>query len=137
MGVLAEETQKTIDMHLHLVSNTNPNHEFAFAGLKIRVDVGTTPPSLLDVQVRCHKCLEPSFSPLELDESYPVLTNAFLIEGGDGYSILKETLTSRLPYGTDPLNLIVFCVLFIRNGPGRLWSSLAPEQNSFTSLILY
>ena len=46
---------------------------------------------------------------------YAVLTSNFLIEGGDGFAVLRDNLISRLPYGnyhlhTSTLLHLVFVV---------------------------
>ena len=40
--------------------------------------------------VRCQKCLVPSYSELKNHQIYPLLLPSFLIDGGDGYSMFTE-----------------------------------------------
>ena len=51
------------------------------------------------VQVVCTECDVPAFSPLQSEKVYNVITSSFLIEGGDGYAMIKENMIERLSYG--------------------------------------
>ena len=49
--------------------------------------------------VRCRRCRIPVYEPIRLHDIYQVATYAFLIEGGDGYSVIKENAINRINYG--------------------------------------
>ena len=45
--------------------------------------------------VRCHDCVLPQFERLDEAKVYPVVTNSFLVGGGDKFDILVEKTISR------------------------------------------
>ena len=50
---------------------------------------------VVSVDARCLECLVPAYSPLDKDRVYSIMTNAFLIEGGDGYTMLRDEQLTR------------------------------------------
>ena len=80
-------------------------------GLRVQYDVSTSPHTVVDVQVRCSACVSPSYAKLEPERVYAVLTSNFLIDGGDGFEVLRDNVISRLPYGM--MSSFSTCVLFI------------------------
>jgi 5'-nucleotidase len=46
----------------------------------------------------------PSFSPLEDEKVYQIVAPTYLIEGGDGYDMIKPNLVSRHINGKKSLN---------------------------------
>ena len=53
-----------------------------------------------ELMVRCRTCRVPTYEPLRLNDTYQLATYNYLIEGGDGYSTLKENIINRTNYGT-------------------------------------
>ena len=54
---------------------------------------------VVELMVRCRRCRVPTYEPVRLDDIYQVATYSFLIEGGDGYSVIKENLIDHTNYG--------------------------------------
>ncbi|XP_064630931.1 snake venom 5'-nucleotidase-like [Lineus longissimus] len=50
---------------------------------------------VVSVKARCGDCEMPSFSPLEDEKVYQLVAPTFIIEGGDGYGMIKPNLISR------------------------------------------
>ncbi|XP_013420463.1 5'-nucleotidase-like [Lingula anatina] len=57
---------------------------------------------VVSIDVRCADCTVPEFQPLVKTKSYDVVTNTFLMGGGDAYDVLKENIL--YPYGIDSLD---------------------------------
>ena len=47
---------------------------------------------MISVEVRCLRCQIPTYSPLEDDMEYTVLTISYLLGGGDGYDMFKDNI---------------------------------------------
>ncbi|KAL3881154.1 hypothetical protein ACJMK2_027612 [Sinanodonta woodiana] len=78
---------------------TNPPAAFPqVSGLRVVYDFQKPKGSrLVSVYARCHKCEDLEYSPLNDNSNYSVLTSAYLVKGGDGYtSFLKNTEHVRL-----------------------------------------
>ena len=72
----------------------------ASVGLKVLYDIrNSSSPRVVDVQVRCAACSIPKYSKLDLDSVYAVLTSEYMINGGDGFTMLRDNLISRRRYG--------------------------------------
>jgi len=48
---------------------------------------------------RCGRCRIPTYEPVQSDRVYQVAMTAFLIEGGDGYSVFTTNIIERRNYG--------------------------------------
>ena len=69
---------------------------FVFLGLRVRYDLSQPVGSRVDsVLVRCLECLIPTYSTLNYNQIYTVLTSAFLLGGGDGYTMFTEEILSQ------------------------------------------
>ncbi|CAH1233389.1 NT5E [Branchiostoma lanceolatum] len=51
------------------------------------------------LEARCSECMVPQFEPVEKQKRYKVLTSNFIADGGDGYTMIKESTLSRDPIG--------------------------------------
>ena len=62
---------------------------------------------VIELMARCRRCRVPIYELVQLDQIYHVAMTAFLIEGGDGYSVIKDNYIERSNYGkkndTSPL----------------------------------
>ena len=87
------------------IIHLNPSVFLLYTGIRVQYDVNTSSPYVVDVQLRCAACTVPTYSKLDPDRIYSVLTSNFLIEGGDGYSMILPNLISRLPYGMTILGI--------------------------------
>ena len=69
------------------------------AGLKVTFDL--TKPNgrrVVKVMVKdCYKCC--SYKNLEMEKIYDVVTQVYLVDGGDGYAILRNFKNSSIPIG--------------------------------------
>ncbi len=64
-----------------------------FTGVKVIYDLSRPVGSrVVDAQVRCSQCLVPVYEPLQQNALYNVLTNSFILDGGDGYHMFKDSL---------------------------------------------
>ncbi len=52
-----------------------------------------------EVRVRCSDCRVPRYSKLDLNQTYPILTSTFIINGGDGYAMIPGNVIARTDYG--------------------------------------
>ena len=60
------------------------------SGLKIIYDLEKpVGKRIISVRARCGHCLEPAFHPVNPDQMYPLIAPAYMLNGGDGYSMLK------------------------------------------------
>ena len=53
------------------------------------------------VHIRCTRCDVPRFEELLPNESYSIFTTTFIINGGDGYSMVAKHARNIVPYGED------------------------------------
>ena len=62
---------------------------------------------VIELMAQCRRCRVPIYELVQLDQIYHVAMTAFLIEGGDGYSVIKDNYIERSNYGkkndTSPL----------------------------------
>ncbi|XP_065367554.1 protein 5NUC-like [Calliphora vicina] len=56
-------------------------------------DIGSR---VVSADVRCSECKVPAYEPLQLDKSYNVIVQKFLIDGGDGHTFVENNNTQRL-----------------------------------------
>ncbi|EZA61540.1 apyrase isoform X2 [Ooceraea biroi] len=63
----------------------------AWSGLKITYNVANKTRTAADVKIRCQTCEYPKYEDLLHDEWYRVVVPSFLITGGDGYYIFKNS----------------------------------------------
>ncbi|CAH0678029.1 unnamed protein product [Spodoptera exigua] len=56
---------------------------------------------VVDVQVRCIECDVPRYEPLKLDQYYKVVSQSFMANGGDGYSMISENRKNIEVLGVD------------------------------------
>ena len=87
----------------HAVAQYNtlraPGQFLQMSGLKVEYDFKMQPGHrVLNVQVLCGKCEIPKYSPINVSETYYILTNAFLSMGGDGFSIFNDLVSTNLNY---------------------------------------
>ena len=64
------------------------------------------------VMVRCSNCTVPTFEPLNENALYGVVTNAFIMGGGDGYGVLRDHAIAKLEYSKSTyhfINLMIHC----------------------------
>lgn len=60
-----------------------------------------------EVLIRCSQCSIPKYEPLDMDATYQLVTNTFLIGGGDGYEVLSTHAKDFIPYG-----MILYIITF-------------------------
>ncbi|XP_062541986.1 apyrase [Armigeres subalbatus] len=86
LGVLEYSVEKSYDD-----DKFNGANMVQISGLKVVYNV-TNPigERVLSVDVLCYDCMVPSYSPLNPFKYYRVITNSFLVGGGDGFTILTE-----------------------------------------------
>lgn len=72
-------------------------HLLQVSGLKIVADVRKEiGHRLLSVDVLCRECDIPEYSPLNKTEFYRIIATSFLIQGGDGFEILRDKNTNHV-----------------------------------------
>ena len=54
---------------------------------------------VVDLQVLCTKCRVPEYVPIEDSTSYQFIAPAFIVSGGDGYSMIKKHMTKHHIFG--------------------------------------
>nr|XP_033793675.1 5'-nucleotidase isoform X2 [Geotrypetes seraphini] len=60
-------------------------------GIQIVYDLSQNPGDrVVKVDVLCTECRVPSYVPLEMDKDYKVILPSFIVNGGDGYTVLKN-----------------------------------------------
>ncbi|XP_063896930.1 apyrase [Helicoverpa armigera] len=81
---------------------TPGRHMLQVAGLRAVFD-GSLPVNsrVLNVTVRCIECDVPRYEPLELDKYYKVVSQNFLGEGGDGFTMIAENRKNIEVLGVD------------------------------------
>lgn len=60
---------------------------------------------------RCGRCRIPTYEPVQSDRVYQVAMTAFLIEGGDGYSVFTTNIIERRNYGT--INIHLYIIIWV------------------------
>ena len=80
---------------------------FIYLGLRVTYDLSQPVGSrVVSVMVRCLECLIPTYSTLKYNHIYTVLTSAFLLGGGDGYTMFTEEILSQERFS-------MYCSLFV------------------------
>ncbi|XP_033741400.1 snake venom 5'-nucleotidase-like [Pecten maximus] len=79
----------------HSVENYDPIDKpgalLQMSGLLVKYDLGQPKGQrVVSVEARCRRCNIPEYSPLIDTEVYRVVAQAFIIKGGDGYSVLQD-----------------------------------------------
>ena len=46
----------------------------------------------MSLSMLCTECRVPKYEPLDPERTYTVVTNSYMVGGGDGYSMIKEEL---------------------------------------------
>ena len=92
---------KMMENSVHDHNETVPHGRFLqISGM--RVVINRKKPKfqrVVSIDVRCSRCEIPTYSPIDLDESYMVVTNNFLVQGGDGYTMIREEMEEHYPLG--------------------------------------
>lgn len=86
LGVLEYSVEKSWDE-----DKFNGANMLQVSGLRVAYNV-TKPigERVQSVEVRCYDCMVPSYSPLKPLKYYRVITNSFLVGGGDGFHIFSQ-----------------------------------------------
>ncbi|OWF50209.1 5'-nucleotidase-like [Mizuhopecten yessoensis] len=79
----------------HSVENYSPIDKpgafLQMSGLLVKYDLSKPKGHrVVSVEARCQECLIPAYSPLDDTDVYRVVAQAFIIKGGDGYSVLQD-----------------------------------------------
>lgn len=141
-----------LQMLEHSVSEYDLSGEFEkggflqLSGLRVTYDV-TAPPGrrVVSARARCGNCSVPAYHDVDHRATYGVVTNNFLVDGGDGFSMLKDSpslaLADITPYSAMAEYLRAHRVVF-PTVEGRItfvqrWPSSAapPAPAAHTSLI--
>ncbi len=61
---------------------------------------------VVEAKIRCAQCEVPRFEPLAPETEYDILTNDYLIQGGDGYDMLEEEVLELVWFGKDAICFI-------------------------------
>ena len=70
-------------------------------GIQVTVDLNRPEGDrVIELMARCRRCRVPAYETVQLDQVYQVAMSAFLIEGGDGYSVITKNVIERSNYGT-------------------------------------
>ena len=71
-----------------------------FPGLRVVYNLKKKPGSrVVSVEAVCSSCTVPSYSPLELEEKHLVVTNNYMVQGGDGFTVIKNEKLQHFPLG--------------------------------------
>ena len=69
-------------------------------GLKVTFDLSQPDGSrVAEIWASCTECDFPEYRPVEANKSYAILTNGYLLAGGDGFAVLRDNIQRRLPLG--------------------------------------
>lgn len=86
LGVLEYAVEKSWDE-----DKFNGANMLQVSGLKVEFNVSKPiGERVLSVEARCHDCMVPSYSPLNPFKYYRVITNSFIVGGGDGFHIFPQ-----------------------------------------------
>lgn len=66
---------------------------------------------VIELMARCGRCRIPTYEPVQSDRVYQVAMTAFLIEGGDGYSVFTTNIIERRNYGT--INIHLYIIIWV------------------------
>eukprot|EP00127_Corallochytrium_limacisporum_P006029 Clim_evm18s216 gene=Clim_evmTU18s216 len=69
-----------------------PGRFFQVSGLRVIYDSSRPEgePRLISLEARCGNCLSPSYSPVDDDQMYDVVTTNFIADGGDGFEMFER-----------------------------------------------
>ncbi|XP_013418359.1 5'-nucleotidase-like [Lingula anatina] len=89
--------------HSVSLQESNTGRFLQVSGLRVVYDLSKpVGRRVVSIDVRCADCTVPEFQPLVKTKSYDVVTNTYLLEGGDGFSIFKDNILYR--YGIEDLD---------------------------------
>lgn len=96
----------------HSVNDYNPQKKHGkflqYSGIKVTYDLSKpNGERVVEVLVRCSKCLMPKYEPLEKDKAYSLSTSDFLIEGGDGYTMIKKKMKRHIMTGNQDIQVLL------------------------------
>ncbi|XP_029640954.1 5'-nucleotidase-like [Octopus sinensis] len=78
------------------------------SGIKVIYDLSKpNGQRIVSVKVRCAKCLVPTYENLHLKKIYKIGLSDFLINGGDGYSMIKNNIKHRIITGMDQSEILI------------------------------
>ena len=61
------------------------------AGFQVEIDLSKSPNNRVkSINILCTGCRVPRYEPLEDDAAYKVVMPSYLVDGGDGYTMIKE-----------------------------------------------
>ncbi|XP_071051962.1 5'-nucleotidase-like [Onthophagus taurus] len=84
----------------HSMKGIGSNAFLQVSGLKVVYNEITSPPEM-EVLVRCAECEVPSYQLLNVSKIYDVVTTKYLVEGGDGYTMIPK---KKITYSTEIIN---------------------------------
>jgi 5'-nucleotidase len=95
--VLVELPGSTIRRALEQgVSNLSSKKVMQHSGIKVVYDLNRQPyDRIIELKVLCQKCPIPKYEPLVDSKMYKVSLTNYIADGGDGWSMFPETITSR------------------------------------------
>ncbi|KAL3883277.1 hypothetical protein ACJMK2_029560 [Sinanodonta woodiana] len=104
----------------HAVVNYDPqNRPGAFlqmSGLHVTYDLGSPKGQrVVSVEVRCLACEAPSYSPLDDNTVYNILIPDFVINGGDGYTMIKETMIQHIPLNSLDIDVFLHYLMHFKS----------------------
>ncbi|XP_071998115.1 5'-nucleotidase [Engystomops pustulosus] len=120
-------------------------------GIRVLYNLDNKPGErVVTLQVICTKCRVPKYIPVQMDEVYKVVLPAFLAEGGDGYTMLKN---ESLKHDSGDLDVSVVGnyiakmlrvypavegrIQFSKDDSGHSSSNIIQMNFSFVSLIAF
>ncbi|XP_071831376.1 5'-nucleotidase-like [Apostichopus japonicus] len=73
-----------------------PGFFLQYSGLRVTYDVSRPAGNrVASVDVLCSYCPIPFYEPLDLENVYKIVVQSYLIEGGDGYTMIAENMISH------------------------------------------
>ena len=99
------------------ISNCQPNLNIVFtyiSGVRVVYNLKKERSNrVVSVEVRCSSCDIPEYSLLDLEEYYMVVTNNYMVGGGDGFNMISKEMLQHFPMGKVMISYLNYLSILI------------------------
>ncbi|KAM7375931.1 hypothetical protein PAMP_005692 [Pampus punctatissimus] len=97
--------KKAFEHSIHRYGNMSGEF-LQVSGIHVEYDISKpVNQRVVSVSVLCTKCRVPKYEPLDLEETYTVVMPSYIVDGGDGFTMIKNEF---LKHDTGDMDILVF-----------------------------
>ncbi|KAI4464147.1 nucleotidase-related [Holotrichia oblita] len=91
VDMLGKDLLATLELGARSDGETSRGEFLQVSGLKVVYDFSRPPGGrVVSAKARCGRCYVPTYSPVAPDVSYRLVTTGFLLNGGDGHTVVRD-----------------------------------------------